>query len=184
MGSAPKTFGFLLMNCYPIASLADPILSLKSVDLILFHVLTSRFECVLTPAFLNKDNDVGVPFLDDQGSKKNVFLISDFPDDLRPELNNNNNDDVMSRHAPLISPVAWIEIGFGQKFAQSGCLGNADCGARFAYRETALVVLFDKPSKWARRRIAFWIQEKGEEGNMFQRIGKYYPIFRNVVHFM
>ena len=180
----PRTFGFILRHCYPVLSLAEPWRSLKSVDAVVYQIISSRFHCVLTPAMMTKDNEVGVPFFDDAQSKRNVFLTSGLRSEVMDLLMREDARDKLHSHAPLICPVEWKELGFGNAAAANGIYGNWDCGKTWSYSLTALVCLVDQPSRWERRKVAFLIQEKGYEGNMFQRIGRYYPIFRNVCYFL
>lgn len=182
---APKTFGFILRHCYPLMSLAEPWKCLKNVDAVLYHILSARYACVLAPVCLMKWGDVGVPFCsEDDNPRRTCFLTSGFSNEVMALMGNEDCRDHLHQHAPLITRVEWLELGFGNVCGANGITGNWDCGKTWSYQTTVLVCLIDRSSRWERRRVAFLIQEKGYKGNMFQKIGQYYPIFRNVCYFL
>ena len=121
-------------------------------------------------------------------NRMNVFLTSSLPEEEEFQKmleKDEGNATIIHKYAPLIYGVEWRQLGFGDYYAQGMQIqGNWDSSALFSYKSTALICLLNKPSHWQRRRVAFLIQEKGYEGNMFQRIGNYYPIFRNVCYYL
>jgi len=197
LNNYPLTFGFFCRSTYSTASVAElGGYALRGIDLAAFRAISEFFEPIICPVLLVKDLDTGVVFNFDGGSKFKAFMTSELPKytgrtsrGAQPgdivKLNREYPDeDVVSVGTPAIVRCAFAELGFGNLVVAGSSYGNADCGADYVYRNFAIIASAE-PGRWARRRWCFLAQEKSKDPNcLFKKIGKYYPIFRNVCYYL
>ena len=180
----PTAVGFLLRHVYPPAALS--VASLKGVDAVCYQVLTSRFECVLTPVTVRKELMAEIAFADaDTDTSRQhtpaVFIASQaFPGPARLVFRETRE---LVGTAPLLLPVMWCELGYGSIAGGGYSMGNCDMPADWWYRNAAIVCTM-RPSAWQRRRWAFLAAEKGARDGAFCRLAMVYVAFRTVVQFM
>ncbi len=182
-GSSPQVlaFGVGCRHTYPPALLSPA--NLKGIDLLLYEVLSRRYECLLC---LTASHQFSYqPFIG--RSKLGRFVVFsaeavDFGEDGYARLTEKEREKAPDFYAA--ANTAWIDVGMGALTSGGGCLGNWDCASSFYYKNAAVVCTL-QPSAWARRRWAFLAALRGAERNALQRLERsVYPAFRNVVMFL